>query len=122
MDASLEERQSYSARLMIKHPDRIPVIIENNLKLDNYKYLLPKSLLFSEFLVIIRKKITLNKFEAIYSFVKNENEYILVPMRESIGELYNRYKNLDNFFYIRFGIENTFGWSFAKGSFWLNVK
>ena len=109
MDASLKERQSYSSRLMNKHPDRIPVIIENNLKLDNYKYLLPKSLLFSEFLAIISKKITLNKFEAIYSFVKNENEYILVPMRDTIGELYNRYKNIDNFFYIRFGIENTFG-------------
>lgn len=114
MDKIIEK----STRLLNKFPDRIPVIIEKNegnLKLDlqNSKYLLQKDMSVSTFICIIRTKINktlINSKKAIFTFVKkNEGNYILIPMNENMGNIYDIYKQDDGFLYIKFGIENTFG-------------
>ena len=113
MEKNLEERIEYSARLMYKHPDRVPIIIEKNekiaIKIENYKYLLPKKINISEFMRIMRTKMNIAETQAIFTFVKSGDNYILVPMNETIESIYNLYKSKDNFLYIKFGIENTFG-------------
>jgi GABA(A) receptor-associated protein len=67
----------------------------------------------STFICIIRTKINktlINSQKAIFTFVKkNENNYILIPMNENMGNIYDNYKQDDGFLYIKFGIENTFG-------------
>ena len=118
MDKTLEQSIEKSTRLMIKFPDRIPVIIEQNesnfkLDLQNYKYLLEKDMSVSTFICIIRTKINktlINSKKAIFTFVKNDQcNYILIPMNETMGNIYDSYKQIDGFLYIKFGIENTFG-------------
>jgi len=108
---TIEKRKLYSQMLINRHTDRIPVIIENTncVKLENYKYLLPKSIKFSDFYNIVKTKIKLDRKQAIFMFVKNENDYVLIPLSETIEFIYNTYKNEDGFLYIKFGIENTFG-------------
>ena len=97
--------------LKIKYPDRVPIIIEENeIKIEARKYLVPSNLKISEFLALIRKKIKINKFEAIFTFVKeNENNYILMKMNETVQSVYNEYKQEDGLVYLKFKIENTFG-------------
>jgi hypothetical protein len=100
-----------STRLITKYPDRIPVIIEKtkDIILQNYKYILPKNISMCTFLSTIRTKMNITEKQAIFTFVKNGNNYVLVPMNETMGSIYNIHKSKDNFLYIKFGIENTFG-------------
>ena len=110
---TIEDKQFQFNKLRCKYPDRIPVIIEENpsckLKLKNYKYLVPKEISMSQFLYIIRTNMNIGEKQAIFTFVKNGKDYILVNMNELIENIYNNFKCEDNFLYIKFGIENTFG-------------
>ena len=107
---SFEERLLYSQRLNTRYPDYVPVIIK---KSDNdktptesyHKYLMPKKTKFSELIFIIRKKLDLNPKEAIFIFAKDT----LIPMNNTVGEVYDFYKSDDNFLYIIYRTENTFG-------------
>jgi GABA(A) receptor-associated protein len=94
-----------------KYIDRVPIIIEstNNIKLENYKYLLPKTLKFSDFYNIVKTKIKLDRKQAIFMFVKSECNYVLVPLSETVETIYGVHQSNDGFLYIKFGIENTFG-------------
>ena len=102
-----------ATRLITKYPDRIPVIIEKtkDIILPNYKYILPKNISMCTFLSTIRTKMNIAEKQAIFTFVKNGQGkgYVLVPMNETMGSIYNIHKSKDNFLYIKFGIENTFG-------------
>ncbi len=111
MGKTLQERISYSTKLLYKYQDRIPVIIEKteHITLPNYKYLIPKNLSVNEFMCIIRTKINITDKQAIFTFVKSGNGYSLIPMNETIENVYSIHKAEDNFLYIKFGIENTFG-------------
>ena len=113
MEKTLNERIIYSQKLLSKYPDRIPVVIEKSefMELQNYKYLLPSNLIVSEFMCIIKTKMNkaLDEKKAIFTFVKSDKNYNLVPMNQTIQEIYNIHKNTDGFLYIKFGVENTFG-------------
>jgi hypothetical protein len=108
---TLSEKIDYSSKLLKKYHDRIPVIVEKNehIDLENYKYLLPKHMNLATFLSIIRTKLNITKNQAIFTFVKSYDGYIMCPMNESIEQIYNSHRSNDNFLYLKFGIENTFG-------------
>jgi GABA(A) receptor-associated protein len=118
---TLQQKIEDSSRLLLKYPDRIPLIIEKEmsdsfLNLKNCKYLIPKDMTVGDFLCIIRTKInkTFNEKKAIFTFVKsvdkfNNSSYILIPMNNIMGDIYRTYKLNDGYLYIKFGIENTFG-------------
>ena len=89
-------------KLLIKYPDRIPIIIKN----ENLKLLVKSELPMREFMVIMRKKIKISSKQAIFIFVKDG---ILPAMNITIGELYNMYHSEDFILYIEYKIENTFG-------------
>jgi GABA(A) receptor-associated protein len=126
-DKTFEQKKYYSNNLLYKYPDRIPLIIEKNenIILENYKYLLPKNINMSQFISIIRTKMNIASKQALFTFVKSSStesynsskesynssteSYVLIPMNESIENIYNIHKNEDGFLYIKFGIENTFG-------------
>ena len=112
MEKTLQERIKYSTKLLYKYPDRVPLIIEEGkIRLENSKYLLPKDMFICNFLSIIRTKLnkTFDSKEAIFTFVKSETGYLLVSLNETMGNIYNQFKQPDGFLYIKFGVENTFG-------------
>jgi len=95
--------------LLKKYPDRIPLIIKagNNATpiIDKVKYLVPKTMKVSEFMVILRKKSKLTPKQAIFMFVNN----VLPPSSSTFSELYHDHCDPDGFLYMMYALENTFG-------------
>lgn len=107
---SLEKRKEESQKILLKYPDKIPVIIERaNHKgtpdINKNKFLVPSDLTLGQFLAIIRKRIDLNEQESIFLFINK----ILPPTSEVMYKLYNQHKHEDNFLYFKYCTENTFG-------------
>jgi GABA(A) receptor-associated protein len=97
--------------VMKRYPDRIPVIVKPTDKkqpeIDKHKYLVPKDMLISQFIFIIKKRIrNLKPDEAIFLFI---NGSTLPKVTATIGESYDQYKTEDEFLYITYSLENTFG-------------
>ena len=112
---TFEYRLKYSEKLNSNYPDYIPVILKKRQHdkilqdIDKKKYLIPKNLNVSGILTIIRKKVTISDKQAVFIFAKQDKESFLVPVSKSIGELYTEYKSKDNFLYLVYTTENTFG-------------
>lgn len=110
---TFEERKKESLKIMLKYSDRVPIIVEKDIRsqkdtpdIDNVKFLTPKDLNFSQFLTFIRKRIPkLKPDEAIFVFVNNQ----LVPAISSMSQLYEIHKDNDGFLYVTYTIESTFG-------------
>ena len=118
-DMALSERLSYSEKLNKNYKDYIPVILTKRKDdkilqdIDKKKYLIPKNLNLTGFLCIIRKKISLTDKQAIFVFIVVNNgpkkTSLLVPNNRTFEELYNEYHSDDNFLYMVYTTENTFG-------------
>lgn len=97
--------------LLKKYPDCVPIIFKKRAgdkilqDLDKPRYLIPKNLKLSEVIVILRKKIVLTSTQALFVFVNG----CLVPMNETMGDLYNIHKSADDMMYLYYTTENTFG-------------
>lgn len=107
---SFEKRILESSRIINKHPDRIPIIVCkcDNCELpdiDKQKYLVPKDMNLGQFIYVIRKRIKLESSQALFILVNNS----LQPSNKSIKEIYHDYKDKDNFLYVIYSSENTFG-------------
>ncbi|ONM23986.1 Autophagy-related protein 8a [Zea mays] len=107
---SVEKRQSESARIRDKYPDRIPVIVEKAGKtdvpeIDKKKYLVPADLTVGQFVYVVRKRIKLSPEKAIFVFVKNT----LPPTASLMSAIYEENKDEDGFLYMTYSGENTFG-------------
>ncbi len=113
---SFELRSKESAKLLAKHPERLPVIVEiaegsNIPDIDKHKFLVPPETTASQFMSILRTRMTLTAETAIFMFVDNQ----LPPATATIGSLYEKHKGADNFIYFTVAGENTFGMtSFRK--------
>lgn len=102
-----ENRKSIAADILKKYSDKIPVILEckGDISLKKYKFIINKSADWSYFLMIIRKFVELKQEEAIFTFVGNT-----IPAgSETIGNIYNKNKDVDGFLYCMITKENTFG-------------
>jgi GABA(A) receptor-associated protein len=106
------DRLKVSEKILTKYPDCVPVIIRKRhgdkilQDIDREKYLIPKNLRIGEIMIIIRKHIQLEPKQAIFLFV---GEGILVPTSTSIWEIYKEHRDQDNFLYMTYCSENTFG-------------
>ena len=111
-DIDINDRLKYSTRLINKYRDCVPVIIKKNINdkilqdIDKEKYLIPKNLNLSEVLISIRKRIKLDSNKAIFIFVGNG---VLAPLNRDMLSIYNEYRSEDNFLYMVYTTENTFG-------------
>lgn len=97
--------------VMKKYPDRLPIIVQpidkKQPEIDKHKYLVPKDIVLSQFIFIIKKRIKeLKPEEAIFLFV---NDNIVPKSTATMSELYEQYKNEDEFLIIKYSLENTFG-------------
>lgn len=108
---NLISRENESKKILLKYPDRLPIIINkcNNsndlLTIKKNKYLVEKDMKFMSFIYIIRKNIKIDDSKALFVLVDNS----LVNGNKTMGELYEEYKDVDGFLYITYTSENTFG-------------
>jgi Microtubule associated protein 1A/1B, light chain 3. len=82
----------------------VPVVM--NGRNDVYKFLVPESLSFSEFVFFFRKKLKMEKRNAIYLEIGGRN---FLSFNTVIGDLHKLYKAKDNHLYIKFTTEEYLG-------------
>lgn len=99
---------------MIKkfHSDKVPILIKkasrSKLKdVTNNKILILKSFNVYKLIMVIKKKIDLNKTEALYLFVDNN----LLQAGQTMEEIYDKYAGKDGFLHIEYYEYSTFGGS-----------
>lgn len=105
------KRKDESNKIMIKYPDRIPIICQRSGKnvpdLDKKKYLVPDDLTLGQFLYVIRKRMKLRPEMSIYLFV---GEDFCIPNNTTLmTNVYHEHSDADGFLYISYSGENTFG-------------
>jgi GABA(A) receptor-associated protein len=109
---SFEQRLNESYNILLRYPDRIPIICERSKIanndcpfIDKNKYLVPRELTIGQFIYVIRKRLKITHEKAIFLFIDNN----ILPSSKMFGEIYEFYKNADCFLYINYSFENTFG-------------
>ena len=117
----LSKRLKDMELVRLKYKDRIPVIVfpidQHTPNIDAHKYLVPKDITVGQFIHLIRLRITLKPEQALYVFATDINREsegaVLMCASDMIQQVYQRHKNKDDdFLYVVYGIENTFGSSF----------
>jgi GABA(A) receptor-associated protein len=107
---SIEKRTVEAGKIIIKYPDRIPIIVEINkasdeIKLDKYKYLVPYDLTIGQFLYVVRKRVNIASEKALFIFFSNT----LPATSDTVGNIYKNKKDVDGFLYAIISLESTFG-------------
>ena len=97
---------------MIKkyHSDKVPIIVKRAggsklRELTNNKILILKSFNVYKLIMVIKKKIELDKSQAIYLFINNN----LLQAGQTLEEIYQKYVGLDGFLHIEYYEYATFG-------------
>jgi GABA(A) receptor-associated protein len=107
---SFQKRKEDASKILIKYPDRVPIICEKALgsdvpEIDKKKYLVPKDITIGQFIHIIRQRIKLSQEQALFIFVNN----VIPATSSSMSSVYESHKDDDGFLYIVYASENTFG-------------
>jgi GABA(A) receptor-associated protein len=108
---SFKERKNDCTRILLKYPDRIPILCEkypysnSAPEIDKNKYLVGYDLTLGQFMSVIRKRMSLRPEIGLYIFVNG----VIYSNSSLIRHLYMDFKDNDGFLYIEYDIENTFG-------------
>ena len=108
---SFDERLRESNRILLKYPDRVPIIVDNEVKNNHnntclkQKYLVPKNITISQFMFVLRKRFRIDANQGLYMIING----IIPASNCSINHIYENYKDPDNFLYIILKTESTFG-------------
>ena len=109
-EVSVADRTKEAQRILLKYPDRIPVICEqaassNIAAIDKRKFLVPKDLTMGQFMHVIRQRMKLRADEALFLFINSE-----LPRTSAVmEEIYAQHRSRDGFLYVRYSGENAFG-------------
>jgi GABA(A) receptor-associated protein len=111
---SLEKRQEECKKLLIKYPDRIPILICKDPSdkskisdIDKKKYLVPRDLTLGQFIHVIRKRLTIKSEIAVYIYFKFKENH---PISDMMSDIYRKEKGEDGFLVGSYFGENTFGY------------
>lgn len=108
---SFEERLKEGTEILKKYPDKIPVIVEPSSNNNNYenlqrnKFLCPRDINISQFLLILRNRLSLKATQSIYLFINNKSP----PNNAQLGDIYLNHCDSDKFLKIKYGLETFFG-------------
>jgi GABA(A) receptor-associated protein len=100
--------KEYTDKLLKKYPDKVPVIFLNSSNspfIDKRKFLIPRDIIISQLIYIVRKKINLSPEKAIFLNINN----FMPSSNMLISEAYELYKEKNGILYITYSSENTFG-------------
>jgi len=106
------QRKEEVADIRAKFPTKVPVIVERYHKeqalpiLDKTKFLVPQELTMSQFVTIIRNRMSLNANQAFYLIVNNKS---IASMTTTMATIYNEDKDEDGFLYITYASQEMFG-------------
>lgn len=111
-DSDWMKRLASSRHLRKKYSEKIPVLIDRlkvrTPKPKNHQFLIPKDMTGGEFMYILRKHIQgLKPEQGLYLFVGDTKT--LFPNSQLMSEIYAKYRDADDFLYVVYDYENTFG-------------
>ena len=108
---TFESRKEEFFKIKKKYPERIPVIVEKNIKCNDLKeikkkkYLVPNELNLSSLIYLVRKNIKLDESKALFFMTNNK----ILNNNRPISYTYEENKSENGFLYIYYTSENTFG-------------
>lgn len=106
---SFEKRYEESELIMVKYPNRIPIIVErfnDSLPdIDRNKYLAPCDLSVGNFMYVIRKRIKLTPEKSLFLFFNDK----ILPVNVLLGSAYDKHRDADGYLYVKYCEESTFG-------------
>jgi GABA(A) receptor-associated protein len=122
---TFENRSLSSKRVLVKHPDRVPVIVERSDRvgigsvmpvIDKKKYLAHSTTTVGQFQWYIRnKRLGLKDGQAFFLFFGSSGTKLCIPPQSQLmSELYRQMKDEDGFLYCMYQGESTFGSSDQK--------
>lgn len=106
-----KQRKFDCERILLKHPDKIPILCEKYLfsrnapDIDKHKYLVGYNLTLGQFISVIRKRMNIKPEVGLYIFING----IIHSNSVFLQHLYSDFKDDDGFLYIEYDIENIFG-------------
>jgi GABA(A) receptor-associated protein len=109
-EAPFYVRVRQSQEIINKYPGRIPIKIKksdlSNLPdLKKHKFLAYRTMIFGEFIYVIRKHIKVESHQAIFFFANN----VLPPTSQYMGEIFDEHRCADGFLHLEYSGENVFG-------------
>ena len=112
-EVSHEKRCLEARRIRAKYPDRIPVVVEQARKEDfavpdmKRKYLVPGELTLGQFVYVVRRRLKLNAEKAVFLHTTDGK---IPPTTQLMGTIDEEHRDKDdNFLYLVYSAENTFG-------------
>ncbi|XP_042590612.1 microtubule-associated proteins 1A/1B light chain 3C isoform X1 [Cyprinus carpio] len=112
LDHRSATRKQEVAGIRTKFPTKVPVIIERYRRekylppLDKTKFLVPQELTMSQFVTIIRNRMTLMPSQAFYLLINNSG---IASMSLTMAQLYKDHKDEDGFLYMTYASQEMFG-------------
>lgn len=110
---SLNQRKNECEKILLKYPNRIPIICEKNYNstnapdIDKHKYLVSRDLTLGQFMHTIRQRMNLTAEVGLYIFISG-----FIPSNSQfLSNLYVDFRDDDGFLYVIYDVENTFGTS-----------
>ena len=106
-----KQRKHDCDQILLKYPDRIPILCEKNPysknapDIDKHKYLVSYELTLGQFMLVIRKRMNIKPEVGLYIFING----IIHSNSTLLQELYLDFRDYDGFLYIEYDVENTFG-------------
>lgn len=107
----IETRIENYRKIKAKYPEKVPIIIDRfstrEPKLDKNKYLVDTNVTGAEIISIIRKRTVLQSHQAIFAACNNT----IISGNQTVTQLQQLTspQEKDQFLYITYSIENTFG-------------
>jgi GABA(A) receptor-associated protein len=107
-----DKRLADANTVLKKYQDRIPIICERQKnapndcpQIDKIKYLVPRDFSLGQFIYVIRNRLNLPPEKAIFLFINGN----IIKASTLLSTVYDNNKDPDNFLYITYNFESTFG-------------
>ncbi|XP_068246097.1 microtubule-associated proteins 1A/1B light chain 3A-like isoform X1 [Palaemon carinicauda] len=105
-------RKDEASVIRSEFPGKIPVVVErwakeNHLPYSNrMKFLVPQEITMSQFLHIVRNRLSINSTMSLYLLVNNTT---LVSLSKTLAEVYRESHDDDGFLYVTYASQEVFG-------------